>query len=151
MVTKKKVIFSVSAGAFIAGSIFMAEEAHAASHKVEAGDSLWKIAQKYDTTVSKLMSLNELTSDIIHPNQVIETSKDGSSGKAQSDKTNNQSSAKATTYTVKRGDTLSGIAYEHGISLKQLMDWNDLDTTLIFPGNTFIVKKGSTDGKGSTS
>lgn len=151
----KKIIFSVSASAFIAGSIFMAEEAEAAEHKVESGDSLWKIAAEYDTSVGKLKSLNGLSGDLIHPGQVIETSKDssGSSSKSGSSqkKSSGSSGASGKTYTVKSGDTLSGIAHEYGVSLKKLMDWNDLDTTLIFPGNTFVVKKGDAGSSGSKS
>lgn len=146
----KKVIFSVSAGAFIASSLFMAQDADAASHKVTSGDSLWKIANKYETSVSKLKSLNDLSSDLIHPGQVIETSK-SDSGKADKNKSNTSQSGKKKTYTVKSGDTLSGIASKHGISLKKLMDWNDLDTTLIFPGNKFVVSKGGSGGSNSGS
>lgn len=143
----KKVIFSVSAGAFIATSIFMAEDAQAASHKVESGDSLWKIAHKYDTTVSKLKSLNGLKGDLIHPGDVIETNKSSSS--SSSNKSSNSSSKK--TYTVKSGDTLSGIASKHGTTVKKLMDWNGLDTTLIYPGNKFVVSKGSSSSSSSSS
>jgi peptidoglycan DL-endopeptidase LytE len=50
----KKMIMSVTAGAAIASAIVGAEEADAASYKVKSGDSLWTIAQKYNTSVSDL-------------------------------------------------------------------------------------------------
>jgi len=140
----KKIVFSVAAGAFIASSVLMAEDAHAESYKVKSGDSLWSIAKKYETTVSKLKSLNNLSSDIIYPNQVIETDADK---KDSNNKNNTNKNKSAKTYTVKPGDTLSEIAYKHDITLKQLMDWNNLDTTLIYPGNTFVVSKGNSDNK----
>lgn len=34
---------------------------------VKEGDTLWKIAKKYNTTVEEIMSLNNLTSDEISP------------------------------------------------------------------------------------
>src|SRR5699024_6850479 len=152
---------SVTASAVIASAFFAAEEAEAASHKVESGDSLWRIAVKYDTTVAKLKDLNGLTSDIIFPNQIIETSKkqgDHSSSKPSKpadkpDKDSNSGSQKVSTYTVKSGDTLSGIAAKYKISLNNLMKWNDLETTLIFPGNTFVVSdpKASDSSAGSGS
>src|SRR5699024_7618738 len=43
------------------------------------------------------------------------------------------------TYTVKSGDTLSEIAYEFDISTEDLMEWNDLDSTIIVPGQKLIV------------
>lgn len=40
-------------------------------HVVERGDNLWNISQKYEIAVDVLMDLNELTSDIIHPEQEL--------------------------------------------------------------------------------
>lgn len=38
------------------------------SYTVQEGDSLWKIAHKFDTTIEALMELNHLDSEMIHPN-----------------------------------------------------------------------------------
>lgn len=152
----KKVVLSVTASAAIAAALLGAEEAEAsATHKVQRGDTLWSIAQKYGTTVSHLKAVNNLTSDIIFPNQVLKTT-DSSSSSSSSSSSNSRgsgssSSSSASTYTVKPGDTLSGIAARHNISLQNLMKWNNLDTTLIYPGNVFYVtdpSKGS-NNKGS--
>src|SRR5690625_118499 len=146
---------SVTATAVIASAFIAAENAEAASHKVKSGDSLWAIAQKYNTTVSQLKSINNLSGDIIHPNQVIETAKKSNTGtKTESGSSTkpSQPSKNSNTYTVKRGDTLSEIASKHKISLKDLMKWNNLDTTLIFPGNVFVVSKnGASAESGSSS
>ncbi|MFD1607131.1 LysM peptidoglycan-binding domain-containing protein [Oceanobacillus luteolus] len=152
----KKVVMSVTASAAIAAALFGAQEAEASSHKVQRGDSLWSIAQKYGTTVSQLKSVNNLSSDIIYPNQVLQTAGSTSSSKSSSSSSSKSSSSKSgssssgNTYTVKAGDTLSGIASRHNISLQNLMKWNDLDTTLIFPGNVFVVSDPGT-GKSSSS
>lgn len=148
-------IMSVTASAAIASAIFAAEEAEAATHKVQPGDSLWKISQQYGTSVSVLKSLNNLKSDIIYPNQLIETSDSKSTDKTsnsnKSDSEKSSAPAKTgNTYTVKPGDTLSGIASKHNISLQNLMKWNNLDTTLIFPGNVFVVSNpGNNSNSGS--
>ena len=151
----KKIFMSVTATAVIASAFIAAENAEAASHKVKSGDSLWAIAQKYNTTVSQLKSINKLSGDLIHPNQIIETEKKSSSGtktESGSSAKPSQPAKKSNTYTVKRGDTLSEIAAKHKISLKDLMKWNNLDTTLIFPGNVFVVSKnGATTESGSSS
>src|SRR5690625_1898918 len=145
---------SVTATAVIASAFIAAENAEAASHKVKSGDSLWAIAQKYNTTVSQLKSINNLSGDLIHPNQVIETEKKSSSGtktESGSSARPSQPAKKSNTYTVKRGDTLSEIASQHKISLKDLMKWNNLDTTLIFPGNVFVVSKNGASAESESS
>ncbi len=143
---------SVTTTAIIASAFFAAEEAEAAStYKVQSGDSLWKIAQKHDLTVSQLKSLNNLTSDLIFPSQVLKTEVNSTSSSPTSNtqpttekETQKPSTSKATTYTVKSGDTLSGIAILHKISLSDLMKWNNLNSTLIYPGNVFVVSKPTT-------
>lgn len=137
----KKVIMSVTAGAAIASAMVGADQVEAASHKVQSGDSLWTIAQKHNTTVTNLKKINNLTSDLIFPNQVLETGSASSSAKDTASKKQESSKSTSNTYTVKAGDTLSGIASKHNISLTNLMKWNGLDTTLIFPGNVLTVSK----------
>lgn len=132
---------SVTAGAAIASAMVGADQVEAASHKVQSGDSLWTIAQKHNTTVTNLKKINNLTSDLIFPNQVLETGSASSSAKDTASKKQESSKSTSNTYTVKAGDTLSGIASKHNISLTNLMKWNGLDTTLIFPGNVLTVSK----------
>lgn len=162
---------SVTATAVIASAFIGAEKADAASHKVKSGDTLWSISQKYDTNVSQIQSWNNLKNDIIFPNQVLEVGDGGAAStvkkpapekadkpkeEKQEDKTEvskdttnkNESTKKPAatatrTYTVKSGDTLGAIAYDHGISLNDLMAWNNLESTLIFPGDKFVVSKGA--------
>jgi|SRR5690625_1234225 len=135
---------SVTATAIIASAFVATGEVDAASHKVKSGDSLWAIAQQHNTSVSSLKSLNNLSGDLIFPNQVIKTS---SSKKSST----TSSSSGGTSYTVKSGDALSIIASKHNISLKNLMDWNNLNTTLIFPGDTLVVSKSGSTSSGSSS
>lgn len=142
---------SVTTTAIIAAALFAAEEAEASTYKVQSGDSLWKIAVKHNISVPQLKSLNNLTSDLIFPNQVLKTevqsSNDTSGNTTQPVKEKEPekpSSSVASTYTVKSGDTLSGIAVKHKISLNDLMKWNNLNSTIIFPGNVFVVSNPTT-------
>ncbi|RDW20739.1 LysM peptidoglycan-binding domain-containing protein [Oceanobacillus chungangensis] len=150
----KKVMMSVTASAAIAAAIFGAEQAEAASYKVQSGDSLWSIAQKHQTSVSNLKTLNKLTSDVIYPNQVLETSTNSGAQPGNSNKTPKSGTTtpttNQTTYTVKAGDTLSGIASKHKISLSNLMKWNGLNTTLIYPGNVLKVSNTGNSSAPST-
>lgn len=44
------------------------------------------------------------------------------------------------TYTVEAGDTLYSIAREFGVSVRALMDWNDLETSTLETGQTLRVR-----------
>ena len=48
-----------------------------------------------------------------------------------------------TTYTVKAGDSVDGIAAQYGVSASQIVSLNNLDaqTMLIFPGQVLKVKE----------
>jgi peptidoglycan DL-endopeptidase LytE len=135
----KKTIVTLAATAVIASSY--ATTVDAASYKVQKGDSLWKIASQNNTSVSKLMEINGLKSSIIFPNQVLQTSGSSSSSKSTT-KTSSSSSSSASTYTVKSGDTLSGIASKHNISLSNLKKWNNISGYLIYPGDKLKVSAG---------
>src|SRR5690625_4316691 len=145
---------SVTTTAVIASALFVTDQVDAATYKVQSGDSLWNIALKHETTVSHLKALNNLTSDIIFPNQILKTK--SVENKPSNTETNASSSqtngTKGTsTYTVQRGDTLSGIAFKHNISLANLIKWNNLDTTLIYPGNVFYVSEPKSENDSSNS
>ena len=130
----KKTLLSVAAGAVAASSYTATAEA--SPYKVQSGDSLWSIALKHNTTIAALKSYNQLTSSVIFPDQVLQTSPDSTPAKPAVKSTYVQP---ASAYTVKTGDFLSKIAHQHGISLQNLMKWNNLNTTLIYPGDVLNV------------
>ena len=142
---KKKLVGGVATVALVAT---FSGEASAASHEVKPGDTLWKIANQYKTTVTNIKNLNKLNSDIIYPRQVLKidgNKKTGSASTAPTAKTSTNSSATASnskdTYVVKSGDYLIKIANSHGISLSQLKQWNGLTSDLIRPGQVLKVSK----------
>lgn len=140
--TKKKIYTSVTATAFIASSLFVADQVDASTYNVQPGDTLWSIAQNHQTTVSHLKSINQLKDDLIFPNQTLLTaaSDEDASDPSEDSETKEKEKSPAT-YVVKRGDTLSEIAFAHKIRLADLMKWNNLDTTLIYPGDVLIVRE----------
>ena len=52
-----------------------ASESTATTYTVQAGDGLWRIAKNHGLTLDELKSLNQLTSNIIQPGQVLIVSK----------------------------------------------------------------------------
>ncbi len=143
--SKQKLFMSVTASAVLASSFVQAQPANAASYTVQKGDTLWKISQKYNVSLNDLKSWNNLKSNIIYPNQVLKVAKNGSNSSTKQAKT------KTTTYTVKKGDTLSKIAAAHGISLSNLMKWNNLTSTLIFPGDQLTVTAKTSQSNNQSS
>ncbi|NEY19148.1 LysM peptidoglycan-binding domain-containing protein [Bacillus ginsengihumi] len=143
---KSKTIVSVAATTLLATTF--TSQAFAQSYTVKKGDSLWKISQQYNTSVSSLKSLNKLKSDTIYPNQVLTVSK--SSGKVSASST---SSSSTKTYTVKSGDTLSAIAAKYSTTVSKIMSLNNLSSTLIHPGDVLKVSGAvvSTSTKSSSS
>lgn len=111
-----------------------------AAYKVKYGDTLWEIAQKYNTSVSSLKSMNNISGSFIYPGQRLETSSSRSSSSSS------YSSASSTTYRVKSGDTLSHIGRNFGVSVSSLKDWNNLSSDLIVVGQKLSIK-----GKSSSS
>ncbi|WP_175073489.1 LysM peptidoglycan-binding domain-containing protein [Terribacillus sp. AE2B 122] len=145
----KKTIVTLAATAVIASSY--ATTVDAASYKVQKGDSLWKIASKHDTSVSELRKINNLKSDLIFPNQVLQTSGSSSSTNKPNTNTSSSSSSSSSTYTVKSGDTLSGIASKHNISLNNLKKWNNISGYLIYPGDKLKVSAGGSSSSNNSS
>ncbi|MFC7064225.1 C40 family peptidase [Halobacillus seohaensis] len=129
-------------GVSLWGTTVMADEAH----KVKSGDSLWGISKKYNTSVSELKSWNNLDSTIIRVGQSLVVNKDGYSSSSSS----KSSSSETSTYKIKSGDSLSKIASEHNVSVSNLMDWNNLNSSLIYAGETLTIK-GSRSSSSSDS
>jgi LysM repeat protein len=44
------------------------------------------------------------------------------------------------TYTVQRGDFLGKIAEQHGVTVRQLMDWNNLSSIDLEVGQVLVIK-----------
>lgn len=118
-----------------------------ASYTVRAGDTLSHIAARHQISLSTMLSVNGLDhGDVIRPGQTLKLS--GTSVTAASTGTSAPSApAPPSTYTVKRGDTLSGIAARHQVSLNTLLSANGLSrTAVIRPGQTLKLS-----GSGSSS
>lgn len=110
----------------------------ATTYKVKAGDSLWSIAKKYGTTVQNIKNLNQLTTDIIYVGQTLAVSGSTTS-------TPPVQSGASSSYIVKAGDTLSGIAKKFGTTVQSIKQVNGLTSDIIKVGqNLKIASSNST-------
>ena len=130
-------------------------------HVVQPGENLFRIALRYGTTVDGIVAANGLANArVIYVGQRLVIPR-GSSGSAAAGGPATTGSA----IVVKWGDTLSGIALRHGVTVWALMQANGLSGShiiyagqrLVIPGaggtgpvpapatgNTYVVRPGDT-------
>ena len=112
------------------------------TYTVQAGDTLYSIARRSGMSLNILLSINGLSqSSVIRPGQTLSVS--GNASQTTATQASYQSAGTTSgngTYTVKAGDTLYRIAYNHGISLTTLLSINGLsETSTIRPGQQLVV------------
>ena len=106
---------------------------------VQRGDYLAKISKKYNVTINSIKRLNNLKDDTIRIGQKIKLPGKLEIGEQKVPEGAFAKDTKATVkkpyaaytgatkeYVVKSGDTLGGIAYGHGINIRQLKELNGL-------------------------
>ncbi|HGV8405225.1 TPA: LysM peptidoglycan-binding domain-containing protein [Enterococcus faecium] len=104
-------------------------------YTVKAGESVWSVANKHHITMDQLIEWNNIKNNFIYPGQQVIVKK----GSSQS--TNQQSVTGSKTYTVKSGESVWSVADSHGITMAQLIEWNNIKNNFIYPGQTLIVAK----------
>ncbi|MFJ7725768.1 LysM peptidoglycan-binding domain-containing protein [Neobacillus sp. NPDC097160] len=115
MIKKIKAFIAVAA---LSGTV--GANVQAAELTVKNGDTLWELSQLHNTSVENIEKWNHLTTDIIHPGDVLTI-------------------ATEKNYTVQQNDTLWDIAMNYQVSVNQIKEWNKLNTDLIHPGLNLII------------
>jgi membrane-bound lytic murein transglycosylase D len=117
-------------------------------HKVGAGDSLWKIAKKYATTISELTKWNNLESKSVDVGQklVVSAPPEPVKPKALSLFTESKKT-EIVKHKVENGQTLWGIARRYNLKLAELKQWNKLGNQSIKAGQKLIVSAPVTEVK----
>lgn len=102
------------------------------TYTVQSGDTLSGIASRFRTTYQKIAADNGIANpNIIHPGQVL---------KIYGGSTQSNSSSSYQTYTVKSGDTLSGIGSKFGVSYQKIAADNNISNpNLIHPGQVLKI------------
>lgn len=141
---------------------------------VKAGDTLWTLAQQYNTSVEKLRELNGLAADayLIHPGNVLKVNGTVQATQqpaqteqpvqqqeqaqteqpvVQQEATQEQAqepqlvvSANHTTHTVQAGESLYSIAQAYGVTVDSLRASNNLGATLLV-GQTLTINDPAKD------
>ncbi len=96
-------------------------------HVVKSGDSLWNLAKRYDTTVSKIQEMNNLSTTRLIIDQRLKVPSAGDSA--------------SSTYKVQRGDNPHLIARKHKMSLNHFLEINKLTSrSTIYPGQSVRIE-----------
>lgn len=122
----------------------------ATTYTVKAGDTLSRIAAQFKMNLAQIAALNQISNlNAIRVGQVLKVSNAAGSNNTQN---STQPSAGAPTntapsttgYTVKSGDTLSAIAAANGVSLADLLSWNNLSLqAIIYPGQKLTIQNAN--------
>ncbi len=95
-------------------------------YTVKSGDSLWKIARQFNTSVAELKRVNK-TNGLLHPGDQLVI----------------PLPSKIIIYEVKKGDTLWDIARKFNTTPKEIMSSNNLSSPIIHPGDKLKIKSSS--------
>ena len=98
-------------------------------YTVKSGDTLYGIAKAYDITPNELISYNNLNSTVLSIGQKLRIPYQN----------NEEDTSEYTIYTVKSGDNLYSIARNYGISVNDIMNFNNLSSNLLSIGQTLKI------------
>ena len=106
-------------------------------YRVKPGDTLSAIADRHNTTIKALVSLNDLpgNGNTIYAGETLKVPGRRTGGSATKTK-----AARVVTYTVRSGDTVGGIALRYKIRRASLLSANHLSaSSMIFTGQRLRV------------
>lgn len=104
-------------------------------YTVKNGDTLSEIALEYGTTINEIVNINNISNpNLIYPGEVIRILKNSTVYGSETRQTG------SITYTVKKGNTLSQIAFAYGVSVNHIVELNDIQNpNLIYPGQKLRI------------
>ena len=113
-------------------------------HRVKKGENLSTIASKYRVLISDLMTINNLKNDRLQIGQRLKIPVKGGIYSNYPEKI---------TYTVKKGDTLGGIADKYNTRASEIRKWNKMSSnnSLINIGQKLVLFVGKNGSKSDNS
>ena len=100
------------------------------TYVVKAGDTLYSISKTYGVSVDQIKRLNQLNSDVLSIGQILVLKEPSI--------TEDEGS-----YIVKKGDSLYSISKQYGVSVNDLMEINNLDSTMLSIGQVLLIPSTS--------
>lgn len=103
-----------------------------ATHTVKSGDSLWVIARRNGVSINDITAANGISRDAVLKlgQQLKIPGKTGASG---------STTTSGGTYTIAKGDTLSGIAARFKVTSSEIKQANNMNNNNIFAGKKLMI------------
>ena len=111
-------------------------EADYITHTVVAGDTLYKLAATYNSSVDAIMKANNLQSTVLSIGQVLRIP---TSGEIETPPVEEN-----VIYTVQKGDSLWAIAQRYGVRVDDIITANNLTSSNLSIGQKLIIPSTST-------
>ncbi len=102
-------------------------------YTVKSGDTLYKIAMKYNTTVNEIIKLNYLTNTNLSVGQILRIPE-------MYTKEEDMIMPEYINYTIKPGDTIYSIARKYNVDVNTLMNDNALTSTNLKVGSNLRIR-----------
>lgn len=113
-------------------------------YQVKKGDSLGKIAQKFNVSIAQLKSWNKLSSNNLKAGQTLFVQeKQINSIGDNSYRTNSN----LINHKIKDGETISEIADMYNVTVDEIKNWNNLKTNKLISGKSLVIYSDETNKK----
>ena len=112
------------------------------THRVDSGDTLFNIAQRYNISVADLVTANNIQGNSIRKGQVLKVAAVKAKAKTNAtahtktvanNSSNKAANVKSVSYTVRKGDTLNDIARRFNMDVKEVRRLNN-NSSVVRPG-----------------
>lgn len=108
------------------------------TYTVKAGDTLYRLAQQFETSIDAIIDANNLQTTVLSVGQILRIPSNVTT-------TPEEPTPPATqVYTVQRGDSLWKIAQQFGVSVADLIAANNLTTNTLQVGQQLIIPGSGT-------
>ena len=94
-------------------------------HTVQQGETLFSISQLYGVTVGELKEWNNLQSNSLQPGQILTVVPHANDERIL--------------HEVKPGDSLFGISRQYNVTIAEIQEWNNLESTNLTAGTELVI------------
>jgi membrane-bound lytic murein transglycosylase D len=119
-------------------------------HYVRSGETLGHIARRYHTSVSNLKAWNNLRGTTIYPGQKLTVYASPGSSSSSTSSSAIKRSENSSYHVVKSGENLGLIAKKYKCTTTDLINWNNLRGSTIYPNQKLVVYKPVNDSEPKT-
>jgi membrane-bound lytic murein transglycosylase D len=127
-------------------------------HQVRRGETLAVLAQRYGTSAEALKQANGLRRNSVRSGNYLLIPVPGGRGATLPEATleraaagNDDADSDRTVHVVRRGETLAKISRRYGVSVRQIMEWNNMGSTRIHSGQRLQLQGSIVEDEGDVA